>query len=104
MIAQEIKDKGKHISYYNKYIKEADFYYNEKDKTIFRLLRFLQFENIESYFIKMESSLLEGKLYEIVLKDFEYAVLHSKSLWLLDVLKKKKYLQKRGRNQLLIIM
>lgn len=99
MIAQEIKEKGKHISYYNKYIKEADFYYNEKDKTIFRLLRFLQFENIESYFIKMESSLLEGKLYEIVLKDFEYAVLHSKSLWLLDVLKKEKvFTEKRKKS------
>ncbi|HOT22183.1 MAG TPA: hypothetical protein PLD67_06390 [Sedimentibacter sp.] len=87
------------IKNYNKYIKEADFYYNEKDKTIFRLLRFLQFENIESYFIKMESSLLEGKLYEIVLKDFEYAVLHSKSLWLLDVLKKEKvFTEKRKKS------
>lgn len=99
MIAQEIKDKGKHISYYMKYINEADYYYNEKDKTSFRLLRFLQYENVEAYFIKMESSLLAGKLYEIVLKDYEYAVLHSKSLWLLDVLKKKRYLKKRVRSQ-----
>ncbi|WP_019228027.1 DUF6648 family protein [Sedimentibacter sp. B4] len=89
MIAQEIKDKGKHISFYSKYLEEADYYYNEKDKTSFRLLRYLHYENVESYFIKMESSALEGKLYEIVLKDYEYAVLHSKSLWLLDVLKKE---------------
>lgn len=89
MLAQEIKDKGKHISFYSKYLEEADYYYNEKDKTSFRLLRFLHFENVEGYFIKMESSILEGKLYEIVLKDYEFAVLHSKSLWLLDVLKKE---------------
>lgn len=89
MIAQDIKDKGKHISYYSKYLNEADYYYNEKDKTTFRLLRFLQYENVESYYIKMESSLLEGKLYEILLKDYEFAVLHSKSLWLLEVLKKE---------------
>jgi hypothetical protein len=89
MIAQEIKGKGKHISFYNKYLQEADYYYNEKDKTSFRLLRFLHFENVESYYIKMESSTLEGKLYEIVLKDYEYAVLHSKCLWLLEVLKKE---------------
>ena len=89
MLAQEIKDRGKHISYYSKYLGDADFYYNEEDKTSFRLLRFLHYENVEAYFIKMESTNLEGKLYEIVLKDFEYAVLHSKSLWLLEVLKKE---------------
>ncbi|MDD2494473.1 MAG: hypothetical protein PHE29_04695 [Tissierellia bacterium] len=90
MIAQEIKDKGKHINYYSKYLQEADYYYNEKDKTSFRLLRFMHYENVEAYFIKMESLALEGKLYEIVLKDYEYAVLHSKCLWLLDVLRKEK--------------
>ena len=37
----------------------------------------------------MESSLLEGKLYEIVLTDYDYAVLHSKSIWLLELLKKE---------------
>ncbi|MDF2676951.1 MAG: hypothetical protein K0Q97_1265 [Bacillota bacterium] len=90
MVAQDIKEKGKHISFYSKYLQEADYYYNEKDKTSFRLLRFLQYDNVEAYFIKMESVLLEGKLYEIVLKDFEFAVLHSKSIWLLEVLKKEK--------------
>lgn len=89
MVAQDIKDKGKHISFYNKYLEDADYYYNEKDKTSFRLLRYLHYENVEAYYIKMESTSLEGKLYEIVLKDYEYAVLHSKSLWLLDVLKKE---------------
>lgn len=90
MIAQNIKEKGKHISFYSKYLEEADYYYNEKDKTTFRLLRYLHYENVESYFIKMESSSLEGKLYEIILNDYEFAVLHSKSIWLLDVLKKEK--------------
>jgi hypothetical protein len=89
VVAQDIKDKGKHISFYSKYLEEADYYYNEKDKTTFRLLRFLQYENVESYFIKMESSNLEGKLYEIVLKNYEYAILHSKSIWILEVLKKE---------------
>lgn len=89
MVAQDIKDKGKHISFYNKYLNDADYYYNEKDKTTFRLLRYLHYENVEAYYIKMESTLLEGKLYEIVLNDYEYAVLHSKSQWILDVLKKE---------------
>jgi len=89
MIAQDIKDKGKHISFYSKYLGEADYYYNEKDKTTFRLLRFLHYDNVDAYFIKMESASLEGKLFEIVLNDYEYAILHSKSLWLLDVVKKE---------------
>lgn len=101
MIAQEIKEKGKHISYYSKYLNETDYYYNEKDKTTFRLLRFLQYENVEAYFIKMESSVLEGKLYEIVLNDFEYAILHSKSLWILDVLRKENVFCEKKRKSLI---
>jgi len=101
MVAQDIKDKGKHISYYSKYLQEADYYYNEKDKTSFRLLRYLHFENVDAYFIKMESLSLQGKLYEIVLNDYEYAVLHSKSLWLLDVLRKEQVF-KEGRKKSVI--
>lgn len=99
MIAQDIKDKGKHISFYSKYIEDANYYYNEKDKTTFRLMRYLQYLNVEAYFIKMESLSLEGKLYEIVLKDYEFAILHSKSLWLLDVLKKEEvFIEGRKRS------
>lgn len=101
MIAKEIKDKGKHISFYSKYLNDADYYYNEKDKTSFRLLRFLNYENVEAYFIKMESTNLEGKLYEIVLNDFEYAVLHSKSLWLLDVLKKENVFNEKRKKSVI---
>lgn len=89
MIAQEIKNKGKHPNFYNKYLDDTNYYYNEKDKTSFRLLRLIEFKNVEAYFIKMKSLSLKDKLYEIVLKDYEYAVLHSKSLWLLNVLKKE---------------
>ena len=90
VIAQEIKEKGKHISFYKKYLQESDYFYNEKDKTSFRLLRYMRYENVEAYYIKMQSTALEGKLYEVLLNDYEYAVLHSKSLWLLDVLRKEK--------------
>ena len=101
MIAKEIKDKGKHINFYSKYLNDADYYYNEKDKTTFRLLRFLNYENVEAYFIKMESTNLEGKLYEIVLNDFEYAILHSKCLWLLDVLKKEKVFNEKRKKSVI---
>ncbi len=49
----------------------------------------------------MESTNLEGKLYEIVLSDFEYAVLHSKSLWLLDVLKKENVFSEKRKKSVI---
>lgn len=89
MIVQEIKESGKSINFYSKYLDDVKYYYDEKDKTTFRLLRFLKYKNVEAYFISMESSTLEGKLYEIVLKDYEFAVLHSQSEWILGALKKE---------------
>jgi hypothetical protein len=68
LLAKEEKNNSKHFSYYKKYLEDCNYFYNEKDKTTFRL------KNI---------------LYEIVLEDYEYAVLHSKSIWILNVLKKE---------------
>jgi len=89
LLAKSERDKSKQLVYYKNFLDESNYYYNEKDKTTFRLLRFLQYENVEAYYIKMESSKLKDVLFEIVLKDFNYAVLHSKSLWLLNALKKE---------------
>ncbi|MDP3386574.1 MAG: hypothetical protein Q8S24_05025 [Eubacteriales bacterium] len=89
MLAKSEWDKSKHFIYYKGYLDESNYYYNEKDKTTFRLLRFLEYKNVEAYFIKMESVKLKDVLYEILLKDFNYAVLHSKSLWVLNALKKE---------------
>lgn len=89
MMCQEIRQSGKHIEFYTKYLDNVKYYYDEKDKTIFRLLRYLKYKNVEAYFISMESTALDGKLYEIVLKDYEFAVLHSCCEWVLSVLKKE---------------
>lgn len=89
MIVKDIKESGKNIEFYNKYLDDVKYFYDEKDKTIFRLLRFLKYNNVEAYFVSMESTALNGKLYEIVLKDYEFAVLHSCSEWMLSVLRKE---------------
>jgi hypothetical protein len=89
MIVKEIKTSGKNIDFYAKYLDDVKSYYDEKDKTIFRLLRFLKYNNVEAYFVSMESAALNGKLYEIVLKNYEFAVLHSCSEWMLSVLRKE---------------
>lgn len=88
-IEQECRFNNKSQNFYSKYTNDVKYYYDEKDKTTFRLLRFIKFKNVESYFIDMESSALEGKLYEIVLKDYEFAVLHSQSEWILNTLKRE---------------
>ncbi len=62
-------------------------YYHEKDKSTLDLLKFLDFENIEAYFVEMESEFLDDQIYEIVLWDFKEAIFHSKSYWLLRELK-----------------
>ncbi len=89
MVAQELRENGKGINFYSKYLEDVKYYYDEKDKTTFRLLRFLKYKNVEAYYISMESSALDGTLYEIVLNDYEFAVLHSQSEWLLNALKKE---------------
>jgi hypothetical protein len=101
MLAKDEKNKSKQPVFYKNYLDESNYYYNEKDKTTFRLLRYLEYKNVEAYFIKMESTKLRDVLFEIVLKDFEYAILHSKSLWLLNVLKKEEIFKNKTKKSVI---
>jgi len=89
MMASEIKNSDNNMKNYMTYVNKGNYYYNEKDKATLQLLRYLEFKNIDTYFITVESEYLDDKLYEIVLKDYEYAIFHSKSKWLLKILKDK---------------
>lgn len=89
MLANDIRRSGKHSKYYSYYKHMGNEYYHEKDKSTIQLLRHLEFKNVEAYFVKVESKYLKDKLYEIVLLDYKEAIFHSKSLWLLDILKKE---------------
>lgn len=87
MLAKEIRNTRKHQRYYKYYLNKGNNYYHEKDRAILSLLKFLKFEGVESYFVKVESRLLKDKLYEIVLLNYKEAIFHSKAIWLLDILK-----------------
>jgi hypothetical protein len=89
MLAVDIKKRGNHPKLYKEYIDKANYYYHLKDKTTFKLLKVIDFKNVDAYYIKVQSSYLKNKLYEIVLKDYNNIVLHSKSLWLLRILKEE---------------
>ena len=89
MMGVDLKREGNNYKYFKDYLNKAHYFYNEKDKTTLKLLRFLEFKNTEAYFISVESKKLKNKLYEIVLTEYEYAIFHSKSTWLLKILRKE---------------
>ncbi len=89
MLAKDIRRDGKHDEYYTYYKNIGNRYYHEKDKATLQLLRHLKFQNVEAYFIEVESKFLRDKLYEIVLLDYKEAIFHSKSRWLLRILREE---------------
>ena len=66
---------------------EAGFFYREKDKATMSILRLLDYENVSAYFIKVRSKYLKGKIFEIVLSDYN-TIMHSKNGFLLENLKR----------------
>ena len=89
MLAKDIRRTRKHNKYYTYYKSMGSYYYNEKDKATLQLLRHLEFQDVEAYFIQVESRYLQDKLYEIVLLNYKEAIFHSKSYWLLQILKEE---------------
>ncbi len=89
MLAKDVKKTKKHQKYYPYYLNKGNNYYHEKDRATLNLLRYLEFQNVEAYFIKVQSRFLQDKLYEIVLLNYKEAIFHSKAIWLLDVLKEE---------------
>ena len=87
MLAKENRNTRKHQRYYSYNLNKGNNYYHEKDRAVLSLLKFLEFKGVEAYYVNAESKLLKDKLYEIVLLDYEEAIFHSKSIWLLDELK-----------------
>lgn len=72
-------DLNRKIEARNDYIEMADSYYFKKDRVTEKLLKILDFTGIEAYFVRAKSPNLKKKLFEIVLKDFDNVILHSKS-------------------------
>ncbi|SHJ34209.1 hypothetical protein SAMN02745975_01873 [Geosporobacter subterraneus DSM 17957] len=87
MKAKDVKLQQKHPRLAEKFLEDSNYYYYQKDRSTMKLLEFLDFRNIEAYFVKVKSPGLKDKLFEIVLKDYENVIFHSKSTWLLERLK-----------------
>jgi len=63
--------------------------YREKDRSIKRLVRFLEYKDMEAYYIKSKSPYLDNKLFEIVLHYNDGIILHSINRGLLEELKQE---------------
>lgn len=75
--ARDIEKSGKHPEKYKEYIETINKYYKSKDYNTLRLLEMLDYENVEGYYIRVKSKELKDRLFEIVVGEFNNAVLHS---------------------------
>ncbi len=86
-LAKELRYSKNYKRDKNKYLNKCDHFYHLKDISTMKLIKFLSFKGVEAYFVETKSNSLKGKLYEIVLTDYEEAIFHSKSEWLLEELR-----------------
>ena len=61
------------------FLEKANYYYSKKDKVTVKILEILDYTGIDAYYVKVKSSQLKNKLFEIVLHDYENIILHSKN-------------------------
>ena len=74
---------------YNENLMKSNNYYAEKDKYLFRMIDFLDKDSSEAYYIDMNSKRLNSSLFEIVVKDIEFAIFHSMNEKILEKLNEK---------------
>ena len=79
-------DLNKKVDARNDYLELANEFYYKKDRVTERLLTLLDFIGVEAYYVKVNSPNLKKKLFEIILKDYENVILHSKSEQILNIL------------------
>lgn len=83
------------------YLEMADGFYYKKDRVTEKLLNLLDFTGIEAYYVKVKSPNLKRKLFEIVLKDYDNIILHSKSEHILNILMKENIFISEERKSLI---
>lgn len=75
------------------FIEQADYYYSKKDDVTQKLLKLLDFKDVEAYYVSVKSPNLKKKLFEIVLKEYDNIILHSKNEAILNMLKQENVFQ-----------
>lgn len=86
MEARELRNNIKYADTYREYINLSNYYYSRKDKTVLQVLKVLDYKNVDAYYVKVKSSHLKNKLIEIVFKDYDNVIFHTKNPWLIEKL------------------
>lgn len=68
------------------YLELSNYFYSKKDNVTMKFLKFIDFRGVEAYFVKVKSPNLKKKLFEIVYKDYDNLIFHSKNEVLLNML------------------
>lgn len=87
MKAKDVKLQRKHPKMVGKFLEETQYFYRQKNRATLKTLEYLEFKNMEAYYIKAKSPMLDNKLVEIILGDYEGIVLHSVSKSLVERLR-----------------
>lgn len=66
----------------------AGYYYYKKDQSTLAVLRLIGYKGIKAYFISTRSKYLRGRLFEIVLEDYDM-ILHSANEVILNKLREE---------------
>lgn len=72
---------------YRKLRESAYDFYLKKEKITLGLLETVNYQAVDAYFIQLRSQNLSGQIFEIVFKDLEKVILHSKDKKILHKLK-----------------
>lgn len=95
--ALKIANKSRKKKQYKQYINNRENFYYLKDLASKRLLELVNYENTEAYFISLRSKRLTGKIFEIVISNYDKIILHSKNEEILKSLIDKKCFSTESR-------
>lgn len=84
----------------NDYIEKSNYYYYKKDKATISVLKLIHFKGITSYFVKVKSKLLKGKLIEMVIEDNDM-ILHSTNTTILNLLREEGVFEEESKESLI---
>lgn len=86
-MAIDLEKRGKHPKVALSYRNKSNDQYHKKNIDISKMLKLVDFKNVDAYHVKSKSKFLKNRLYEIVFYDYDKAIFHSTADWLLDLLK-----------------
>ena len=82
------------------YLDSSNYFYGKKDRATLKVLELMEYKGVEAYFIKVRSKELKGKLFEIVLKDYNI-ILHSTNELILKRLREEEVFSEGSRKSLI---